>query len=302
MRTALIILGLAGLVACDFGDDKKDGKAANHSLAFIGDQGVAEGGKGNIELQLKLGDEAVTDAEGTEVTLTVVCGENSQAFKGKLDKNGKAEVEVDVSDKKEAWGINDWGACKVSADVKVNDEAISATEVELKTVGQEQGTTENETCVEGQPCEEDSYQIGEEIAMQSSLGGGTLSLHDCTEATLYTVSATSVAKAESDTVSADAAGSFPAMFVLGTPGDKCMLQHSPDSSTTPTDHVQIVAAQDKSKEVADLNVTLSKKWQQRAGGCAYQDLSFQLPLRQDSALCISKWRDNLERQDGWLVG
>ena len=263
LRTFFVLLGLVVWVACEDDDNEGSNKPVDngnekHGLAFIGDNGVANNGKGTIEVQFNKGTKAVTDAAGTEVTLTVVCGENSAEFKGELSENGGAEIEVDVSDKKEDWGVTDWGTCKVSASINVDNEEIKAEEVELKTVGQESGACEK---VGG--CNGDdngiltSYEIGEEIGVQASLGGGTLQLHECTDATLFTVSDTgAVSIAANNTVTADSAGSFSTMFVLGTAGAKCVLQHTPTGGTA-TDHANIVAASAENKAVADLNVTFT---------------------------------------------
>ena len=263
IRSALIVLGLAMFFACDDKDDDNNNNSASDSgkdsLSFVSDDGVAANGKGKIEVQFNQGDEAVTDQAGTEVTLTVVCGENSAEFKGTLSESGRAEIDVDVSDKKEDWGVTDWGTCKVSATINVDNEEIEAEEVELKTVGQEQGVCEK---VGG--CNGDdggtmpSHEIGEEIGIQASLSGGTLKLHGCTAATLFTVSDTgAVSVATNNSVDADTTtNNFPTMFVLGTAGDKCVMQHTPAGGTA-TDHTKIVAASAENKAVADLNVTFA---------------------------------------------
>ena len=257
IRAMLVVMGLVLLVSCD-DDNEGSNKPAdnNHALSFIGDDGVGDNGKGKIELELKQGDKAVTDAAGTEVTLTIVCGENSEEFTGKLSESGRAEIEVDLSDKD--WDVTDWSTCKVSAVAEVNDEEVEATEVELKTVGQEQGVCEKVGGCGSDDTQLDLYEIGEEIGVQASLNGGTLQLHECTAATLFTVSDTgAVNVATNNTVTASAAGSFPIMFVLGTAGDKCVLQHTPTGGTA-TDHFKIEpASMPENVKAAELDVTLT---------------------------------------------
>ena len=101
-----IVLGLIIAVAC--GDESNDDYKLGVTDAKLKD------GKGTINVQLTKGDNAVTDQEGTEITLTIACGaEQKKDIKAELDKDGKASVDVDLSG--EGWTVDDWGECKISA-------------------------------------------------------------------------------------------------------------------------------------------------------------------------------------------
>ena len=241
-----VVLGLLIVVACD-DDEKGDngGQGAGsgkdeYKFALAGTEGLLNDGNGHVEVQLMKDGKAVTEAEaGIEVTLKVVCGDNSKEFKEKLGTDGKVDIAVDVSDA--GWEVSDWGTCKVSAVAEVDSKEVEATEVEIKTIAGEGAVTE--PCTENCDSDDDlpSFTIGEEIG-QLSLGG-TLSLHSCSSAVLYTIAAAgdTVSRDDDGTVTADdATKNFPVMFVLGTAGSKCKLQHTKDGKTS--DYAKVVDA------------------------------------------------------------
>lgn len=217
VRTLAIVMGLAIVVACS--DNSNVNKNTKEALVLSGGNGLS-GGKGTINVELKRGDAAVTDQAGTEVTLTVVCSsEQSKSFTAKLDAQGKASVDIDLSG--EGWEVSDWSACKISAKIKTDAIEVKAEEVDLKTIAQRQGAGGALT----------AYEIGEEISRQS-LGGGRLQLRGCTDVTLFIFRTTGIRVATGLFVPADTSTqNFPAMFVLGTPGAACKLQHVLDDTT-----------------------------------------------------------------------
>ena len=86
----------------------------------------------------------------------------------------------------------------------------------------------------------EEFMIGEEIG-QVSLGG-TLALHGCSNVNLYTVSSDNISWDADASVSADSTKKFPVMFMLGTPGDKCVLQHTLNGKTTDWAKIRAAAA------------------------------------------------------------
>ena len=243
-----ILLGLIIIVACD--DESNDYKLG------VTDAKLKDG-KGTINVQLTKGDDAVTDQEGTEVTLTIACGaKQSKNIKAELDKDGKASVDVDLSG--EGWTVEDWGECKISASTTVEDTNIEVKEVKLKTISGE-GATDG-ACEKVGGCDDDqlpSYYIGEEIGQQSLAGGGKLKLHGCSNANLYTVSGDNVSRDADGVVEAEAQTmNIPVMFVLGSAGSNCKLQQTKAGETTATDWATISDAAAGDNLAAGLAVTL----------------------------------------------
>lgn len=230
-----LVLGLMVVIACNDKSEDEGGSGTQnrgYQLNASSDAALLSDGKGTINVQLTKDGKAVTDAEGTEVVLTVVCGDNDKQFSKQLGKDGKASIAVDLSE--EGWTVSDWGTCKLSAVVKIDDKDIEIKDVDLQTVSGEGATSG--ACEKVGGCDDDqlpSYGIGEEIGQQSLAGGGTLQLHGCSDASLYTVSGDNVTR-DADGVVAAAAETMniPVMFVLGSAGSNCKLQHTLAGKTT----------------------------------------------------------------------
>lgn len=247
----MLMLGILVVIACD--DKEEDDKLASRKdeqktmsgyvLNVKGDDGLSSSGVGRVEIQLQKNGTAVTDADGKKVALKIVCGKHNKEFSGSLDKQGKASVDIDLS--KEGWTVSDWSKCKLSATLKIGNENIEIVDVDLKTVSGEGATSG--ACEKEGGCDDAGdtlaqFKIGEEIG-QASLGGGSLSLHGCSNVSLYTVSGNEIARKDTGAmIAADTATQqFPVMFVLGTPGSNCKLQHHKDDKTT--DWAKIVVAE-----------------------------------------------------------
>ena len=249
-----VALGLVIAVACSDKNNDEEGKQpagsgdpseSGYALVITSDDDMRNNGNGKVTVQLTKGGKAVTDAKDTKVNLTIVCGTNDPIkLEGLLTEEGKTVISVDLSNKPD-----DIGACKLSATTSINDEAIESKDVELSTTD---GRTANDNgqCTEN--CDNDTsaltFKVGEEIGTDTSLTSGTLSLHDCTNAVLYSVDGDSVNRATSNSVSATATGS-PVMFVLGKAGSKCVLQHT-DAGKTVTWAKIAAADADENKAAA----------------------------------------------------
>lgn len=250
-----IVLGLVVLVACnDKGKDEKGAEDSKYKFSMESDNNLLNDGKGKIELQLMQDGKAVTKlAASIDITLEIVCDTDQKAeFKGKLGKDGKASIDVDLSNKE--WGEVDWRACKISATASVDGNEVKAKDVELKTISaKDAGPDDDEDKLP-------QFKIGEEIGGQSL--GGKLSLHGCGNANLYVVSkdSSSVSRDADGVIEADSTTkSFPDMFVLGVAGDKCKLQHTAKGETTAKDWAEI---KDAAVEVEN------NTWDNKAAGHA----------------------------------
>ena len=257
-----VVLGLVVFVACnDKGEDenKQGTEEGIYTFSMSGDDGLINNGKGKVELQLMKDGKAVTEIEeGIEVTLKIDCGTDKTAeIKGELGKDGKASIDVDLSDKD--WEVSDWGACKISAAGEIDGKNVAAEEVELKTISKE--------CQDPNGCSDADdiplqFKIGEEIGQQSL--GGKLSLQGCSNASLYTRNGNVVARDADGVIAADATTkSFPPIFVLGVPGDNCKLQHSEDGKTTATNWAAIVAAAASENKAAGYKVGIGMNIQSK---------------------------------------
>ena len=236
-----IAIGLVIAAACSkkSDDDNDNGQPAGSSkphdksgytLLITSDDEIRIDGKGNVTVQLVKDGKAVTDAKDKKVTLTIVCGDNPAVeLEGMLGEDGKTDIGVDLSNKD--WSVDDYGTCKLSVVTSVDEETVETKDVELSTTGGK--TTDNseqcqENCDQSNPSH--TFKIGEEIGTDASLTSGTLSLHDCTNAVLYTVVDGSIRSTTNNSVMVSNTG-YPTMFVLGTAGSKCVLQHKDTGNT-----------------------------------------------------------------------
>ena len=129
---ATTVAALIGFSACDSDSKKKDGGAPNDTIQQTGAQALIENGKGNITVTLHDADlDKVTDTAGIPVTLTIVCGKDSDAnernkdLTGELSAKGKKVFAVDLNG--EGWGDKvEWENCVFKATALVNDETIKA--------------------------------------------------------------------------------------------------------------------------------------------------------------------------------
>ena len=234
-----IALGLAIAAACNDNNDDEEQQPAGsgnpdgesgYALVITSDDDMRNNGNGKVTVQLTKDGESVTDAKDTKIELTIVCGDNPAVeLEGLLTEEGKTVIGVDLSD--EDWTVDDYGTCKLSVSTTVGEEAVEREDVELSTTDGQTAADSGE-CQEN--CDEDvtphAFKIGKEIGIDTSLTSGTLSLHGCSNALLYTVAGDGVNRASNNSVSATATGT-PAMFVLGDAGDNCVLQYTDAGKT-----------------------------------------------------------------------
>ena len=130
--TMVIVVVLIGFSACESDDDDNNKEAGETPTQQTAAQALIENGKGNITVTLSDADNsAVSNKQGIAVTLTIICGKDSEGKErnkdetGELNAEGKKVFPVNLTG--EGWGDKvEWENCVFKATALVGGETKKA--------------------------------------------------------------------------------------------------------------------------------------------------------------------------------